>query len=201
MKRDIWRTTVALSICLATAGLSDTVWGQAAREWETTVPWHNNDYFAHTHDSEVRALLRNVEDAHLGKKFWAYYRQGEYHYAIDDVKYVLLLFPNHPKALELMRVIGRLTKKPAMPAPWFQKAVTMFPRHALTRAQFGAYLIEIGEVERAIGELRKATEMDAQLGYAYGHLARAYHKAGDEGAARVAADRAKRLGFRGGVAD
>lgn len=199
MKRGAWKRIAVLTCLIATTGISATAWAQQTRDWETSVPWHNKDYFAHTGDREVKALLANVEEAHLGKGFWAYYRKGEYHYAVNDVKYVLLVFPNHPKALELLSLISLQTKKPSLPLPWFQKAVTMFPQHALTRAQFGAYLTEIGEVELAILELQRAIEMDGQLAYAHARLARVYQKKGDKEAARVAAERARTLGFKGTV--
>ncbi|MEW5977989.1 MAG: tetratricopeptide repeat protein [Acidobacteriota bacterium] len=155
----------------------------------------NNDYFAPDRDNSA---LATVERYHLapGTDFWKMFRAREYHYAIQDMYFVLRYFPNHPKALTLLGSLARLMKQPSLPISHFQKAITLFPQHAITHAQFGNYLAAIDQVDPAIEQLKEAVQLDPKLAVAYGWLAEAYAKKGEAELAREAAEQARQLGYR-----
>jgi tetratricopeptide (TPR) repeat protein len=115
---------------------------------------------------------------HLNQKVWGDFRAGRFSNVLADLNYTLDKFPNHPKALLLLGSVARLIKSPALPIPYFEKAIQLYPQYALTHAQYGAYMTEIGSVEVGIGKLKKAIEIDPNLSLAHTWLAKAYSQKG-----------------------
>lgn len=127
--------------------------------------WVNNDYFTIGSAQQATFLIPVVENAHLGPKtnprgFWSRYNKGEWTLAAGELKYVLWVFPNHPRALFLLGMVARELKEPTIPIAYYEKAMRLFPTHAYTRAQYGAYLVELGEKLQGIMQLEEALKMD-----------------------------------------
>jgi tetratricopeptide (TPR) repeat protein len=148
-----------------------------ARADDEPIGWTNRNYFGRMTDGFTRELLANAERNHLAQEnFWKKYRDGELNYALDDLEYVLLVFPNHPKALHLLTMVCRTMKDQSTPVIYFEKAVRSFPNEPYTYAQYGAYLISTGDTEAGISRLRDALRIDPNLTYALGLLAEAQKK-------------------------
>jgi predicted Zn-dependent protease len=155
-----------------------------------------HDYFTAGRDPGLQHYLSLVEAVHTNKVVdWIQkHRLSE---AIADLKYTLDRFPNHPKGLLLMGSVAGLMGNPASALSYYERAIRLFPQHALTHAQYGAYLVEIGRTDTGIARLQQAIERDPRSAPAYGWLAKAYAKAGKPELAQQAAARARELGFRG----
>ena len=153
-----------------------------------------NDYFAAATDKELANLVRSVE-IHHNKLAYEHIRNGRYDYALNELKYTLRMFPNHPRALQLLTVVASVTKSKTLAVSYFEQAVTLYPQYALTQAQYGHYLATTGDLENGIQKLRHAVEMDSKLTAGYVWLARAYEEKGDFESAREAGARAKELGY------
>lgn len=157
----------------------------------------DKDYF----DPEAQGLLGMVEQYHLmsGTPFWSYYKNidRDYGHALNELKFILRYFPNHPKALTLLSVVAKQVQVPMLPISFYEKALAMYPQHAITHAQFGAYLVEIDKVDQGIESLQNALKIDPNMGAAYGWLAGAYQKKGNTHAAAKAQEQAAKLGYRG----
>ncbi len=159
----------------------------------------DQDYFTANEFPEVKELLGLV-DAYHTDKVAALIREGRLNSALGDLKYALDRFPNHPRALQLLNAVSRLTKDPSVAAIYYKKALSLYPQYAMTHAQYGAFLVEAGRVDLGIAKLKHAVEMEPKLAAAHAWLAQAYLKAGDAALARESADRARALGYgaRGG---
>ena len=155
----------------------------------------NQDYFAAAEFSGTRSIVHLVEIGHLNQDTIEQFQQGFYNGVMGDLTYILDHVINHPKALSLMGAVARLTDSPTMPIPYFQKALAMYPQHALTHAQYGTYLVSIDAVEEGLVALKKAVSIDPNLAIAQAWLAEAYYKSGDPVQGREAATRAMELGF------
>jgi Tfp pilus assembly protein PilF len=155
----------------------------------------NHDYF--DPDPETQRLRKNVEFHHLGEPFWVNYRAGDLPRALAELDYTLVRFPNHPQALLLVGTVAKLMKRTSVPIGYFERALRLFPQHAVTHAQYGMYLVEIGQVEAGLARLNRALERDPNSALAYAGLALAYHRGGDVVAAREALQKARNLGYKG----
>jgi hypothetical protein len=153
------------------------------------------DYFV----ADPRGLLHTVERVHLHAGVWKNFSTGQYEFALADVKYTLDRFANHPKALALLGAIAKMTKTPSLPIPYFEKALRLYPQYALTHAQFGAYLVDIGKIDEGIARLKRAVHIDPNLALAHAWLGNAYYKSGKPELALQAAQRAKELGHKGRI--
>lgn len=153
------------------------------------------DYFA-DHDFGAKQYVQQVELGHMNK-IPEWIRNGRMENALADCKYTLDRIPNHPKGLMLAQIVARLAKNPALAISYYQRAMKLYPQYALTRAQYGAYLVDQGNVKVGITELQKAVEQDPKLAFGHAQLAKAYLKTGDTELAREAAGRAKQLGYKG----
>jgi len=152
----------------------------------------DRDYF----DPKYKVELATVEKYHLTKEtFWMEFESRRYHYALGELKFVLRHFPNHPKALQLMELVAKMMNQPHLVIPYYEKAVRLYPQYALTHAQYGNYLVDIGLTEQGIGRLQKAIEIDPKLTVAYYWLWDAYTKNGNLEMARQIAEKAKELGL------
>ena len=114
-----------------------------------------------------------------------------------ELEYILIRFINHPQALALAEAFAISTKNPMWATPHFERALSIYPQYAVTNAQYGKYLTEIGMVDKGIEKLNKAAEIDPKLVAAQVWLAAAYAKSGNADLAREAAEKARSLGYKG----
>jgi predicted Zn-dependent protease len=151
------------------------------------------DYF----DARLREKAVLIEKYHLSAdNFFKHYRAGDLGNAQNELRFVLRYFPNHPTALLLMGSIARLKKAPALAMPYYQRALDLYPQHALTHAQYGAYLVDVGLTNDGINRLEQAIKMEPNLAQGHKWLAVAYNKIGQVELGRQAAERAKELESR-----
>jgi Tfp pilus assembly protein PilF len=170
-----------ICIILIFSGLS---WGQ---DLERTP----SDYFSHSPNSEQ---IRWAEKYHLNRqKFFARLKEGQYKYALDELHIVLDYLPNHPKALFLLQVTAPLAKKPRDVIYRYERAIHLYPQHAITHAQFGLYLAGNQQVEKGIVYLKKAISLDPKNEKFQTWLANAYEKAGKKDLTKQADKKAKDL--------
>ena len=158
----------------------------------------NMDYFTAKDETETTHLLNLVEIAHTNKVL-PQISKNDYGGALNDIKYTLNRFPNHPRGLVLIGVYARLTKGHGLPVPYYEKAIRLFPQHALTHAQYGAYIIALGSLEAGIKKLHQAVEMNPQLVFAYVWLAAAYYKIDNVELGRQSESKARDLGYKGKI--
>jgi tetratricopeptide (TPR) repeat protein len=154
-----------------------------------------HDYFTADQDG-VGDYMRIMTGAHI-KTIPNWIKQGRISNAVADIRYSLDRFPNHPEALQLLPLVARLANNQALARTYFEKAVTQFPQYALTQAQYGLFLVSIGNLDDGIGRLNRSIEMDPKLAAGHAGLAHAYLKKGDIAKAREATDKARELGFTG----
>ena len=172
----------------------------SAQRMGDDVPWVNKDYFKAGENADNKELLGNVERNHMGaSNFYKHWVRGELGAAIADLRYTLWVFPNHAKALHYLGRLSILSKEPTVAIPYFEKAIEMFPEYAYTRAQFGAYLSDIGQLDAAIEMLDQALVMDAGLAPAHAWLSVAYTRLGKTDLAQKSEARARELGFKGTI--
>jgi len=148
--------------------------------------WTNNDYFAVEGDAWQTHLLDVVENGHLGSKknprgFWSYYNIGRLDLALPELKYVLWVYPNHPRGLFLICMLAKTMKEPGVPIAFFEKALRLFPSRAVTHAQYGSYLVDIGETTQGMLELEKALQLDPNNFVAIAALDKAKTRSGMAG--------------------
>jgi predicted Zn-dependent protease len=162
---------------------------------------HDKDYFDITDPRDV-TLLSNVETYHLSEdSFWKWAAAGKYGYALDELNFVLRYFPNHPEALPLLGMIAKATKNLSLPITYYVRALSLYPQYALTHAQYGIYLVEIGLNNDGIVKLKHSVELEPKLAIAYAGLAKGYEKAGKKDQARICAEQARSLGYSGKLTD
>ena len=162
---------------------------------QTNVAPNYKDYFLKNADKKVSQTVYNVNRNHL-KPALKLYAQGRPKSALPDLKFVLTYVPNHPKALQLMGVVAIEIESPKLGSFYFQQAVHLFPTHALTFAQYGKYLVDIGEFEEAVRMLEIAIKKNPRLALGYGWLEQAYAKKGDVAKSKEMARKAKELGYK-----
>ena len=126
-----------------------------------------------------------MENGHLGPKtnprgFWPRYTEGNLPLAVNELKYVLWVFPNHPRALHLLGIVSKQLHDTSIPIAFYEKALRLFPDRAFTRAQYGAYLVDIGERAQGIVQLEKALQKDPGLLTARASLDKARREMGLE---------------------
>jgi tetratricopeptide (TPR) repeat protein len=155
------------------------------------------DYFTADQDPGTKRYFQIIELNHTNRVM-EWISKGRINDAINECKYTLDRIPNHPKGLMLMGVVSRLNKTPSMAISYFERAIGLFPQYALTHAQYGEYLVDIGRVEEGIAKLRKAIEIDPELALAYEWLSKAYTKIGNLEMAREAAGKAKEVSSKTG---
>jgi len=140
----------------------------------------SRDYFSivtTAPESYARRSFRNIEQNHLSKAL-INLRQGKAREAINDCVYVLDRAVNHPKGLAILGFAARLAKEPSLPVRYYERAVTLYPGHAMTHAQYGKYLAEIGKGEEGVKRLQRAIEIDPGFKVAYTWLAHSYVQLG-----------------------
>lgn len=162
--------------------------------------WANaqEDYF--TADKSPQSYLTILEGAHV-RSIPGWLNKGRPNDALEDVKYTLNRFPNHPVSLQQLSMLAQMLKNLSLAVNYFERAITLFPQYALTRAQYGLFLVSINEVDAGIEKLTQSIEMDSKLPSGHAGLAYAYSKKGDVTKAREAAKKARELGFAGKLPD
>jgi predicted Zn-dependent protease len=155
------------------------------------------DYFDASTDRIVKQRLQAVERFHMNKHLFENIANGKYKHALGDIDFTLRYFPNHPRGLQLLTTVAALTKNGALPIRYFEKAIALYPKHAITHAQYGWFFVTIGDLDNGIQKLRHAIEMDPKLTTGHVWLAQAYEKKGDLQSSRAARERAKELGYNG----
>ena len=186
MRNSMWQIGVVLMMGLL------AVMPASAQEQMST------DYFPSVNSDreDVRKYLGLVEQHHLDKVI-GFIREERYSDAMTEIKWTLDRFYNHPKALALSETVATLTGVPALPGHFYGHALEVYPQYPLTHAQYGRYLVEIGQKEKGVASLERSVKMDSELVTGYIWLAEAYQKTGNRELARKAADRARSLGYTG----
>jgi tetratricopeptide (TPR) repeat protein len=171
------------------------LWLSSAQAQVPSSPQPNGqDYF--TADKSGGSYLSIVEKNHV-RTIPDWIKMGRLNDAIGDIKYTLDRFPNHPVSLQQLSMVAQMTKNIALGASYFERAVALFPQYALTRAQYGLFLVSTNNIDAAIENLNQSIEMDPKLPAGYAGLAHAYAKKGNMEQARAAAQKARELGFKG----
>jgi Tfp pilus assembly protein PilF len=158
----------------------------------------NMDYYVAKQDSETTHLLHLVEVAHTHRVL-PQISKNDYGGALSDIKYTLNRFPNHPLGLVLIGVYAKLTKSYGLPVPYYEKAIRLFPQHAPTHAQYGAYMLTFGTIDAGIKKLHQALEMNPELVFAHVWLAAAYYKMGNVELGSQSESKARDLGYKGKI--
>jgi Tfp pilus assembly protein PilF len=158
----------------------------------------NMDYFTAGDDSETTHLLHLVEIAHTNRVL-PQISKNDYAGALSDIKYTLNRFPNHPRGLLLMALYAKLTKGYGLVILYYEKAIRLYPQHALTHAQYGAYLVTMGNVDNGIKRLEQAVQMNPEIVFAHVWLAAAYQKSGNMEQNRQSESKARALGYTGAI--
>jgi tetratricopeptide (TPR) repeat protein len=156
----------------------------------------DRDYFtAHEDPEAFRDLTLN--DLYHTNRVLHSIQVARYDEAIADLRFVLEKWPNHPRALLLIESLGQVTQALELPTPYYEKAIRLYPQYAMTFAQYGKYLVEIGQWDKGVENLKRAIEKDRKMVAAHVWLSQAYDKHGDKISAKKEADLARNLGFEG----
>ena len=158
----------------------------------------DRDYFTAEEDPQAQSDLE-VNDEHHTNLVLGWIRDARFDRALADIYYVLERWPNHPRALLLLEMVARLSYAPNLPLFHYERALNLYPNYALTHAQFGHYLVEIGKIDLGIHSLKRAVEIDPQLRAAHVWLSQAYDKHGDKVLAKKEAEQARNQGFQGKI--
>lgn len=168
--------------------------------------WYH-DYYAAPQEPFVANLIDLVERGHVrlilpdinkamrnpdAQKFW-------FEVALTEIEYTLLRLVNHPKALMLASIVTQALNKTNLPIKYYERALTLYPQHAITHAQYGNFLAGIGQAAKGIAQLEESIKMDPNLSFGHAWLSMAYHKNGQLELAREYAVKAKKLGYRGKI--
>jgi tetratricopeptide (TPR) repeat protein len=179
---------VGLILLVATIGFETVAFATAM----------DRDYFTASLDSENARDLDLIDKAHTDAiLYWL--RIGRIDGAMNDLKFTLDRFPNHPRALLLTEAVAGVTGVPTLPLPYYERALKIYPQYALTHSQYGKYLAEIGKVDKGIEELQQAIKISPELAVAHAWLAEAYKKAGKAELSRKSVEQARSLGYTGNL--
>lgn len=149
------------SLILALAGLLLALSLPGSAQEASTL---NNDYYAAPGNPALAQLLRNNEEAHLGKaqKHLATRKPYELEYAIADFGYILSRWPNHPQALLGMFECARQLNRPQLVERYAKAALEVAPNAAPTHVVIGTYLMRQNQLKQAEPLLVRAVELDPQ---------------------------------------
>lgn len=141
--------------------------------------------------------LAEVEKYHFSEAtFWKQFKSGQYKSALEELKFILRYFPNHPRALHFLGPLGKLMAVPPLAAPYYERALRLYPQYPLSHVQYGTYLMEIGELDDAIKRLDEAVKIDPAFSPGFAKLAEAHAQKGNLETANRAAERARELGYK-----
>ncbi|MCA9471143.1 MAG: hypothetical protein MRJ96_10700 [Nitrospirales bacterium] len=165
-----------------------------------------HDYYEARTNPYIRSLIGNINSNHvknilpniqMAYRVHPSLKQGRLETALKEIEYTLHRLVNHPKALALSATVASLMDQPKLPIKFYQKAIYMYPKRAITHAQFGNFLVGVGEMEEGINRLKVAIKIDPKLKVAYGWLAWAYEKDGNVELTEEYIKQARAKGFRG----
>jgi predicted Zn-dependent protease len=113
--------------------------------------------------------------------------------ALDEFRQELQLSPNHvPTLLQLaFEYLKRGEAEKGL--PYAEKAVQLDPKMFLARNALGRILLELGQIDRAVGELEAGVKLESNSPEMYYALAKAYSKAGRDADAQRARSEFRRL--------
>jgi tetratricopeptide (TPR) repeat protein len=113
--------------------------------------------------------------------------------ALDEFRRELELSPGHVPTL-LQLAFEHLKRGEAEKGlPYAEKAVQLDPKMVLARNALGRILLELGQIDRAVGELEAGVKLESSNPEMYYALARAYSKAGRDADAQRARSEFMRL--------
>ena len=161
-----------------------------------TGPPPDRDFFTAHEDPDAYRDL-GLNDLYHTNRVMQSIKNGRYDVAIEDLKFVLDKWPNHPRALLYLETVARVAQAPELPLPYYDKALRLYPQYAMTHAQYGKYLVEMGQWDKGVKSLKQAIEKDGKLVAAHVWLSEAYDKHGHKELARKEAEQARNLGFQG----
>ena len=177
----IWFSVVLLTVC--PRGYAQTIGPQMRLD---------RDYFTALGGTPDEAHELKKLERHRLREALFYIRQGKPRDALRDCIYVLRHFVNHPKGFAILGIVAKLIKEPLLPIPYFERALQFYPIHAMTHAQYGKYLAEIGKIDDGVKRLSRAIEIDPKLKVSYTWLARIYVQHGKTDLARQILQRGKK---------
>lgn len=157
----------------------------------------NRDYY--NFDPKVHTLVKTVEAYHLNQGIGKL-EAGHYKFAMDDFKFMLHHYPNHPRALELAGRTALLMGNEKEGEGFFKRAIRMFPNspragRAITYKEYGKFLYEAKKYDRAIAALNHSLALDDISSEANYYLGLAYFAKKDYTHANEHAQRAYAEGF------
>jgi predicted Zn-dependent protease len=152
------------------------------------------DYFDPANQNLLYQLKRNHLDPGLKEL-----ESGQLNEAQADVDFLLRYVPNHVEGLLLNEAIAKSKHLPEKAMSRYVQALQLYPDHAITHAQLGAYLLDLGRVDAAIESLNTAVRLEPRLAMAHGYLARAYRRKGDPARASAEEAEAHKYSGRGGT--
>jgi tetratricopeptide (TPR) repeat protein len=165
----------------------------------------NYDYFGKYEEGTRRYMYlveqAHLDSSHLNKPVMQLIKEASYVHAFGELKYVLDRIPNHPRALQIVSFLSRLTKKQSVAVGYFEKALGLYPQYAITHAQYGSFLMDIGTLDGGIEQVKQAIELDPKLAAGYALLSRAYLKKGDNNLAQEFEQKARELGYQGAISE
>jgi tetratricopeptide (TPR) repeat protein len=167
----------------------------------------NHNYFAAANSKAILDIVRNIETNHIDRCPHNNFNggvmkdiaNGRYDLAKQDLMFMLERVVNHPRALQIGIMLTKLSKDRKWLLDRFEYALRWYPNYAFTHAQYGSFLVEIGEVAGGVEKLEYAIKMDPKLVAGYVWLSKAYSVQGKPDLAREAANKAKELGYKGAL--
>lgn len=160
------------------------------------------DYFSAiaSENTNTRTYAMLVTSAHVDSvPKWL--STGQINPALSDIRYALDRFPNHPVSLQQLSMVAQMIKNTSLAIEYFERATNLYPQYAITRTQYGLFLVAINDIDAGIEKFKQAIEIDSRLSAGYAGLAHAYAKKSDFDHAREAAQKARELGFTGKLPD
>lgn len=112
-------------------------------------------------------------------------KQGNKEEAIELLQKALKLNPNHEEANYRLGRLYKEQKKEELAVLHFQKAAEADDQDVKNLYRYGDALLDVGETDKAIEVLTRATNLEDKMGGVYAKLAQAYRRKNDENSARA----------------
>ncbi|OON59495.1 hypothetical protein B0920_24285 [Massilia sp. KIM] len=186
--------TIALAIAAAALGLAAPA---GAREYCGELANHYGPYDYRTD----KPKLQIVERAHFTEAVEAGVRGATAHEVGGDLDYTLRASPNHHRALATLARIAlrdkalmiNQTKWPV--ECYFLRAERFAPDDAVVNSTYGSYLFNLGKIDQALVQYRKAIELDPDNAMINYNAGLAYMKKADFARALAHAHKAYEQGY------